>query len=141
MSIFNIPTLTRMEILFFIFSNNDTSYTTTTASSKLDSTRPFDVTLSSFNSSRFNVLGTSVVEATIVEEHPTKTNRPPSGIFKPFGDSLSTPTKSPVKFQHLIKEPSLRLKLTSALTNNDQSKSMMIAVSDLLKDSIKVRTQ
>ena len=129
-----------MKYLFF-FSNNDTSYTTTTTSSKLDSTRPFDVTLSSFNSSRFNVLGTSVVEATIVEDHPTKTNRPPAGIFKPFGDSLSTPTKSPVKFQHLIKEPSLRLKLTSALTNTDQSKSMMIAVSDLLKDSIKVRTQ
>ena len=116
-----------------IFSTTDISYSSG-PSSKLDTTRPFDVTLSSLNSSRFNVLG-STTEATIVEE-PVKSR--PTGIFKPFGDTLSTPTKSPVKFQHLIKEPSLRLKLTSALTQQENSGAVMIAVSDLLKESIKV---
>ena len=105
------------------------------------------MTLSSLNSSsRFNVLGATTnssstnttahttAETTIVENESLK--RAPAGIFKPFGDSLSTPTKSPVKFQHLPKEPSLRLKLTAAMGQSIDP--VMIAVTDLIKETIKV---
>jgi hypothetical protein len=95
-----------------------------------NSSKHFDVS-DHFNSTRLSSIPESNQSHQSIQRKKLE-----SGIFKPFGNTQpTTPTKSPVKFEKLRREPSLQLKLNS--TSFSPGVEGLIAFSDLLKDALK----